>query len=148
LDYICPCDSENPTIITKPDAANLAAVLEQALPDIPEYGAIASKNNFYVSKVILHETIEEIKSQGIKNPDDARKAYFRTLEQKMKEKPQYFRKSMSFEEAADGGWMQMVMPFNREANWDSLNRYEKLAGAQKKIKEFIAYLRIDGCQIH
>lgn len=35
-----------------------------------------------------------------------------------------------------------------EKNWDKMNLFEKLAGAQSKIRDFITYLRGGGFEIH
>lgn len=106
-------------IITGEDAANLVTALEEVLPDIPNISALDGKTVPWPGRSKSTPIIR------ISSLD---------LEQ--------------LEQLAD----EALYPVSESRavtlkQWNNLNEFERLAGLQNKIKDFIDYLRVGGCEI-
>lgn len=101
------------------DAVAMAMALERGLPDIPREDAVAHKKEKGIDlQKAISSPVVMLETNEVPNLAEVLDA-----------------------EILVGGLF-------KEDVWRTMNCFEKLAGAQAKLKDFIAYLRVGGFVIH
>lgn len=115
-------DTNEYQIISDDDAGNMAAALERALPDIPDENALIDKGELRVLPKFLTCMTELGNLDG----------------QELKHRLSELEEQECF-----------TMAFSCE-EWEALNILEKFAENyyHQNLIDFIAYLRVGGCEIH